>query len=170
MAWRREEIRPLLGTGPIRTVPSTKTYSSGTIRTVHPVDNNIRLFRLQLMSVFIPFSLRIVSYIAVGALTSLEGVCTGYTMLVDSQDAPVIRTKQPWSMDYVNISRVLIRPTVRRYLSLFAVMLTNSILDKFQDNPALGQQHNGSTVSSLVTLTIGASSQYLLMQKNRHRI
>ncbi|TPX51753.1 hypothetical protein SeLEV6574_g00107 [Synchytrium endobioticum] len=43
---------------------------------IHSVDNNIRLFRLQLISIFIPFSLRIVPYIAVGTLTSLEGVCT----------------------------------------------------------------------------------------------
>ncbi|TPX40183.1 hypothetical protein SeLEV6574_g06745 [Synchytrium endobioticum] len=34
MARRREDIRPFLGTGPIRTVPYTKTYSSGTTRTV----------------------------------------------------------------------------------------------------------------------------------------
>ncbi|TPX46469.1 hypothetical protein SeLEV6574_g03212 [Synchytrium endobioticum] len=71
-------------------------------------------------------------------------------MLVDSQDAPVIRARQPRSMDYVKISRVLIRPTVlltvvaipASCLSLFVVIFTNSILDKFQDNPALGQHHN----------------------------
>ncbi|TPX45522.1 hypothetical protein SeLEV6574_g03019 [Synchytrium endobioticum] len=52
-------------------------------------------------------------------------------------------------------------------LSLFAVIFTNSILGKFQDNPALGQQYNGSMVWSLVTLAIGSSSGYLLMQKRR---
>ncbi|TPX31755.1 hypothetical protein SeLEV6574_g08512, partial [Synchytrium endobioticum] len=111
------------------------------------VDNNIRLFRLQLISILIFFSLRIVSYIAVGTLTSLEGVCTGYTMLVDSQDPPVIRVRQPRNMDYVKISGVLIRPTVHltvvarlaSCLSLFAVIFTNSIRGKFQDSPALGQ-------------------------------
>ncbi|TPX34778.1 hypothetical protein SeLEV6574_g08254 [Synchytrium endobioticum] len=153
--------------------PSTKTYSPGTIRTAANVtelfDNNIRLFRLQLISILIFFNLRIVSYIAVGTLTSLERVCTGYTMLVDSQDPPVIRAKQPRNMDYVKISGVLISPTVHltvvarlaSCLSLFAVIFTNSIRGKFQDNPALGQLHNGNTVSSLVSLAIGASSQPL---------
>ncbi|TPX37791.1 hypothetical protein SeMB42_g05484 [Synchytrium endobioticum] len=68
-------------------------------------------------------------------------------------------------MDYVNLSGALIRPIVHLTvvaipasgLSLFAVIFTNSMLGKFQDNPTLGQQHNGSTVSSLVTLAIGAS-------------
>ncbi|TPX42351.1 hypothetical protein SeMB42_g05163 [Synchytrium endobioticum] len=120
--------------------------------------NSSRLFRLQLISIFIFFSLRIVSYIAVGTVTSLEGACTGHTMLVDPQDLPVIRAKQPRNMDYVKISGILIRPTVHltvvarpaSCLSLFAVIFTNSIPGKFQDNPALGQQHNGSAVSSLV--------------------
>ncbi|TPX37401.1 hypothetical protein SeMB42_g06901 [Synchytrium endobioticum] len=68
-------------------------------------------------------------------------------MLVDSQDPPVIRARQPRNMDYVKISGVLIRPTVHltvvarlaSCLSLFAVIFTNSIRGKFQDNPALGQ-------------------------------
>ncbi|TPX40463.1 hypothetical protein SeMB42_g05981 [Synchytrium endobioticum] len=107
--------------------------------------NSFRIFWLQLISIFIFFSLRIVSYIAVGTLTSLGGVCTGYTMLVDSQDPPLIRAKQPRNMDYVKISGVPIRPAVHltvvarpaSCLSLFAVIFTNSILGKFQDNPAL---------------------------------
>ncbi|TPX35618.1 hypothetical protein SeLEV6574_g08165 [Synchytrium endobioticum] len=56
------------------------------------------------ISFFIPLSLRIVSYIAVGTLTSLQVVCTGYTMLVDPQDPAVTRARQPRNIDYVKIA------------------------------------------------------------------
>ncbi|TPX31511.1 hypothetical protein SeMB42_g02089 [Synchytrium endobioticum] len=74
-------------------------------------------------------------------------------MLVDSQDPPVIRAKQPRNMDYVKISGVLI-PTA--HLTVVA-----------RPASSLGQRHNGRTVSSLVTLAIEASSQYLLMQQRQ---
>ncbi|TPX42978.1 hypothetical protein SeLEV6574_g05307 [Synchytrium endobioticum] len=58
------------------------------------------------LSFFIPSSLRIVSYIAVGALTSLQGACMGYTMLVDPQDPAVTHAQQPRNIDYVKIAGV----------------------------------------------------------------
>ncbi|TPX50972.1 hypothetical protein SeLEV6574_g00571 [Synchytrium endobioticum] len=58
------------------------------------------------ISFFIPLSLRVVSYIVVGTLTSLQVVCTGYTMLVDPQDPAVTRAQQPRNIDYVKIAGV----------------------------------------------------------------
>ncbi|TPX35370.1 hypothetical protein SmJEL517_g02228 [Synchytrium microbalum] len=58
------------------------------------------------ISFFIPLGLRIVSYIAAGALTAIQGFFMWTTMLIDPQDAAVTHAHTPRNIDYVKVSGI----------------------------------------------------------------